>query len=68
MIKAHEIQAVIVLECIFNRGRIRSCSISKVLTTAAATCLSKGDKEKVCNTFSLAWMDGQCLRTISKRL
>ncbi|MFW0089413.1 MAG: MmgE/PrpD family protein [Coxiella endosymbiont of Haemaphysalis japonica] len=63
MIKAHEIQAVIALEYIFNRVELDHVVLIKVMTTAADTCLSEGDKEKVCNTLSLAWMDGQYLRT-----
>ncbi len=63
MIKTHEIQGVIALENGFNRVGLDHVVLVKVATTALATFLLGGDREKICNAVSLAWVDGQSLRT-----
>ncbi|ABS77985.1 2-methylcitrate dehydratase [Coxiella burnetii] len=63
MIKAHEIQGVIALENAFNRVGLDHVLLVKVATTALATQLLGGDEEKINNALSLAWIDGQSLRT-----
>lgn len=63
LIKAHEIQGVLALENSFNRVGLDHVVLVKVATTAVATHLLGGDKEKICNALSLAWVDGQSLRT-----
>ncbi|WP_423064120.1 bifunctional 2-methylcitrate dehydratase/aconitate hydratase [Candidiatus Paracoxiella cheracis] len=63
MIKAHEIQGVIALENSFNRVGLDHVVLVKVATTAVTTKMFGGDYEKICNALSLAWVDGQSLRT-----
>lgn len=63
MIKAHEIQGVIALENAFNRVGLDHVLLVKVATTALAMQLLGGDEEKINNALSLAWIDGQSLRT-----
>lgn len=63
MIKAHEIQGVIALENAFNQVGLDHVVLVKVATTAVATHLLQGDRETICNAVSLAWIDGQSLRT-----
>ena len=63
MIKAHEIQGVIALENSFNRVGLDHVVLVKVATTGVVTHLLGGDREKICNALSLAWVDGQSLRT-----
>ena len=63
MIKAHEIQGIIALENAFNRVGLDHVILVKIATTAVTTQLLGDDKEKICNALSLAWIDGQSLRT-----
>jgi 2-methylcitrate dehydratase len=63
MIKAHEIQGVMALENGFNRVGLDHVVLVKLATTAVVTHLLGGNKEKICNAISLAWVDGQSLRT-----
>lgn len=63
MIKAHEIQGVIALENSFNRVGLDHVVLVKVATTGVVTQLLGGGEETICNALSLAWVDGQSLRT-----
>ncbi|MBS0351078.1 MAG: bifunctional 2-methylcitrate dehydratase/aconitate hydratase [Proteobacteria bacterium] len=63
MIKAHEVQGVIALENSFNRVGLDHVVLVKVATAGVAAHLLGGDREKVCNSLSQAWLDGQSLRT-----
>lgn len=63
MIKAHEIQGVIALENGFNRVGLDHVVLVKVASTAIAARLLGADYDTVCNALSLAWVDGQSLRT-----
>src|SRR5213082_1666789 len=63
MIKAHEIQGVLALENSFNRVGLDHVVLVKVASTAVVTSLLGGSLEQVVNALSLAWVDGQSLRT-----
>lgn len=63
MIKAHEIQGVMALENSFNRVGLDHVVLVKLASTAVVTHMLGGNKEKICNAVSLAWVDGQSLRT-----
>lgn len=63
MIKAHEIQGVLALENSFNRVGLDHVVLVKVASTAVVTQLLGGDIETLLNALSLAWVDGQSLRT-----
>lgn len=63
MIKAHEIQGVMALENGFNRVGLDHVVLVKLATTAVVTRLLGGNREQICNAISLAWVDGQSLRT-----
>lgn len=63
MIKAYEIQGVIALENSFNRAGLDHVILVKLATTAVVTKLLGGDHQTVCNAVSMAWLDGQSLRT-----
>src|SRR5690606_35841095 len=63
MIKAHEIQGVIALENSFNRVGLDHVLLVRVASTAVVTRLLGGDREKVINALSNAWIDGGALRT-----
>lgn len=63
MIKAYEIQGVLALENAFNRVGLDHVILVKLATTAVVTKLLGGDYDAVCNAISLAWLDGQSLRT-----
>lgn len=63
MIKAHEIQGILALENSFNRVGLDHVILVKVASTAVVTALLGGDFEKICHAISLAWVDGQSLRT-----
>src|SRR3990167_1185284 len=62
-IKAHEIQGVLALQNSFNRVGLDHVVLVKVATTAVAAQLLGADFETLCNAISLAWVDGQSLRT-----
>jgi len=63
MIKAHEIQGVIALENSFNRVGLDHVVLVKVATTAVASQMLGLSREETINAISLAWVDGQSLRT-----
>ncbi|WP_366535670.1 MmgE/PrpD family protein, partial [Streptococcus pneumoniae] len=63
MIKAHEIQGVMALQNSFNRVGLDHVVLVKVATTAVVAQLLGLDRERMLNALSLAWVDGQALRT-----
>lgn len=63
MIRAHEIQGILALENSFNQVGLDHVLLVKVASTAVATKLLGGNREQVLNALSLAWVDGQSLRT-----
>lgn len=63
MIKAHEIQGVIALENSFNRVGLDHVVLVKVATTAVVANMLGLTREEIVNALSLAWVDGQSLRT-----
>jgi 2-methylcitrate dehydratase len=63
MIKAHEIQGCIALENSFNKVGLDHVVLVKVATTAVVGRLLGLDREQMINALSLAWVDGQSLRT-----
>ncbi len=63
MIKAHEIQGCIALENSFNRVGLDHVVLVKVASTAVVSELLGLTREQTINALSLAWVDGQSLRT-----
>ena len=63
MIKAHEIQGCIALENSFNKVGLDHVVLVKVASTAAVCQLLGLSREQTINALSLAWVDGQSLRT-----
>ncbi len=63
MIKAHEIQGVIALENSFNKVGLDHVLLVKVATTAVVSELLGLTREESLAALSLAWVDGQSLRT-----
>ena len=63
MIKAHEIQGCIALENSFNRVGLDHVVLVKVATTAVVAHMLGLDRDEIVNAVSLAWVDGQSLRT-----
>src|SRR5205814_3978307 len=63
MIKAHEIQGVLALENSFNRVGLDHVVLVKVATTAVVANMLNLSREEIVNALSLAWVDGQSLRT-----
>src|SRR5512145_2651823 len=63
MIKAHEIQGVIALENSFNRVGLDHVVLVKVASTAVIARMLGLTHEEIVNAVSLAWVDGQSLRT-----
>ena len=63
MIKAHEIQGVIALENSFNRVGLDHVVLVKVASTAVVAGMLGLSKDEVVDAVSLAWVDGQSLRT-----
>ncbi len=63
MIKAHEIQGCIALENSFNRVGLDHVVLVKVASTAVVCQLLGLSREQTINALSLAWVDGQSLRT-----
>jgi 2-methylcitrate dehydratase len=63
MIKAHEIQGVIALENSFNRVGLDHVVLVKVASTAVIANMLGLSRDEVINAVSLAWVDGQSLRT-----
>lgn len=63
MIQAHEIQGCIALENAFNKVGLDHVVLVKVATTAVVGQLLGLSREELINAVSLAWVDGQALRT-----
>ncbi len=63
MIQAHEIQGVIALENSFNKVGLDHVVLVKVATTAVVGRLLGLSRDELINAISLAWVDGQSLRT-----
>ncbi len=63
MIKAHEIQGCIALENSFNKVGLDHVLLVKVATTAVVSQMLGLTREQTINAVSLAWVDGQSLRT-----
>ena len=63
MIKAHEIQGCIALENSFNRVGLDHVVLVKVASTAVVAQMLGLDRDECVNAVSLAWVDGQSLRT-----
>jgi len=62
MIKAHEIQGVLALDNSYNRVGLDHVLLVRVATTAVATAMLGGDKDKIIAALSNAWTDGGALR------
>jgi len=63
MIKAHEIQGCIALENSFNRVGLDHVVLVKVASTAVVGQMMGLTRDELINAVSLAWVDGQSLRT-----
>lgn len=63
MIQAHEIQGCIALENSFNKVGLDHVILVKVASTAVAGKLLGLSRNQILNAISLAWVDGQSLRT-----
>ena len=63
MIKAHEIQGCIALENSFNKVGLDHVVLVKVASTAVICDLLGMSPAQTINAISLAWVDGQSLRT-----
>ncbi|MES2071238.1 MAG: bifunctional 2-methylcitrate dehydratase/aconitate hydratase [Pseudomonadota bacterium] len=63
MIKAHEIQGCIALENSFNKVGLDHVVLVKVASTAVVAGMLGLTREEMLNAVSLAWVDGQSLRT-----
>src|ERR1700727_7641 len=63
MIKAHEIQGCIALENTFNKVGLDHVVLVKVASTAVVAEMLGLTRDEIVNAVSLAWVDGQSLRT-----
>jgi 2-methylcitrate dehydratase len=63
MIKAHEIQGCLALENSFNKVGLDHVVLVKVASTAVVAGLLGLTRDQMLNAVSLAWVDGQALRT-----
>jgi 2-methylcitrate dehydratase len=63
MIKAHEIQGCLALENSFNKVGLDHVVLVKVASTAVVAQLLGLNRDEIINAVSLAWVDGQSLRT-----
>ena len=63
MIKAHEIQGCIALENSFNKVGLDHVILVKVASTAVVCQMMGLSRQETLNAVSLAWVDGQSLRT-----
>lgn len=63
MIKAHEIQGCIALENAFNRVGLDHVVLVKVASTAVVAEMLGLSRDEIIDAVSLAWVDGQSLRT-----
>jgi 2-methylcitrate dehydratase len=62
-IKAHEIQGCLALENAFNRVGLDHVVLVKVASTAVIAQMLGLSRDEIVNAVSLAWVDGQSLRT-----
>jgi 2-methylcitrate dehydratase len=63
MIKAYEIQGCLALENSYNRVGLDHVLLVRVASAAVVTHMLGGDRDKVLNALSHAWIDGGALRT-----
>jgi 2-methylcitrate dehydratase len=63
MIKAHEIQGCIALENSFNKVGLDHVVLVKVASTAVVANMLGLSRDEIIDAVSLAWVDGQSLRT-----
>ncbi len=63
MIKSHEIQGCIALENSFNKVGLDHVVLVKVASTAVVAQMLGLARDEIINAVSLAWVDGQSLRT-----
>ena len=63
MIRAHEIQGIMALENSFNRVGLDHVILVKLATTAVVGKLIQLTRDELINAVSLAFVDGQALRT-----
>ena len=63
LIKAHEIQGCIALENSFNKVGLDHVVLVKVASTAVVSQMLGLNRDETINAVSLAWVDGQSLRT-----
>jgi 2-methylcitrate dehydratase len=63
MIKAHEIQGCLALENSFNKVGLDHVVLVKVASTTVVAEMLGLSREQMLNAVSLAWVDGQSLRT-----
>jgi 2-methylcitrate dehydratase len=63
MIKAHEIQGVMALENSFNKVGLDHVVLVKVASTAVVSQMLGLTRDRIIDALSLAWVDGQSLRT-----
>jgi 2-methylcitrate dehydratase len=63
MIKAHEIQGCLALENSFNKVGLDHVVLVKVASTAVVAQMLGLSREQILDALSLAWVDGQSLRT-----
>jgi 2-methylcitrate dehydratase len=63
MIQAHEIQGCLALENSFNKVGLDHVVLVKVASTAVVANLLDLTRDQMLNAVSLAWVDGQSLRT-----
>jgi len=63
MIKAHEIQGCLALENSFNKVGLDHVVLVKVASTAVVAHMLGLTREQILAALSLAWVDGQSLRT-----
>src|SRR3989454_7939204 len=63
MTKAHEIQGCLALENSFNKVGLDHVVLVKVASTAVVAGMLGLSREDIVNAISLAWVDGQRLRT-----
>ena len=63
MVKAHEIQGCVALENSFNEVGLDHVVLVKVASTAVVAQMLGLTRDEIINAVSLAWVDGQSLRT-----
>jgi 2-methylcitrate dehydratase len=63
MIKAHEIQGCIALENSFNKVGLDHVILVKIASTSVVAQMMGLSRQQILNAVSLAWVDGQSLRT-----